>query len=87
MYIDYALLAQLVEQLPLKEMVVGSTPTRGTTYKSTQTNLSVYFVYVVHRSKQTTLLACRSRKPFPYECIHEWKRLKYEYLEYFRTGG
>ena len=28
--INYALLAQLVEQLPLKEMVVGSTPTRGT---------------------------------------------------------
>ncbi len=29
--IIFALLAQLVEQLPLKEMVVGSTPTRGTT--------------------------------------------------------
>lgn len=29
-WIVNALLAQLVEQLPLKEMVVGSNPTRGT---------------------------------------------------------
>jgi hypothetical protein len=39
-----ALIAQLVEQLPLKQTVVGSTPTGGTKYKKSLKRLFLYFV-------------------------------------------
>ena len=50
----YALLAQLVEQLPLKEMVGGSIPSRGTNKKICRKDQIFLFV---PRSEQTALLA------------------------------
>ena len=46
MFFDFALLAQLVEQLPLKEMVGGSIPSRGTkAYLQKKVTKVTFFVF------------------------------------------
>ena len=56
--IKYALLAQLVEQLPLKEMVGGSIPSRGTNFCEAQNlwflNISKYMFKKIERQRLTS---------------------------------
>lgn len=56
----YPPVAQSVEQLPFKEMVVGSIPTGRTLQKGASAPF-----FNVRPSKQTTLLAGRKRKGSP----------------------
>ena len=50
---------------------VGSNPTRRTNEKPYAKAMGFSFV---RRRKSPTRLSCWIRKPFPYECNHEWKR-------------